>query len=99
MQHNFPGNVRELENLIESAVLLETTELLQPRSLPLQFLGGTSQASTEAWGDDTIIRPLDEVERNTILHALEVSDNNISRAARALGIDRSTLHRKLKELT
>lgn len=99
MQHDFPGNVRELENLIESAVLLERTDLLQPRSLPLQRLDGTSQAPTETWGNDSIIRPLDEVERNTILHALEVSDNNISRAARALGIDRSTLHRKLKELT
>ena len=99
MQHDFPGNVRELENLIESAVLLETTDLLQPRSLPLQLLGETSQAPIEAWEDTPIIRPLDEVERNTILHALKVSENNISRAARALGIDRSTLHRKLKELT
>jgi transcriptional regulator with PAS, ATPase and Fis domain len=99
MQHDFPGNVRELENLIESAVLLETTDLLQPRSLPLQLLGETSQIPTDAWEDTSIIRPLDEVERNTILHALKVSDNNISRAARALGIDRSTLYRKLKELT
>ncbi|MDE0683512.1 MAG: sigma-54 dependent transcriptional regulator, partial [Candidatus Poribacteria bacterium] len=97
MQHDFPGNVRELENAIESAILVETTDLLQRRSLPLQLLQGISQASTEGWADARVIRPLDEVEQNTILHALEVSDNNISQAARALGIDRSTLHRKLKK--
>ena len=97
MQHDFPGNVRELENLIESAVLLETTDLLQSRSLPLQMLQGTSQTDRPGWADAAIIRPLDEVERNTILHALEISDNNISAAAQALGIDRSTLHRKLKK--
>lgn len=97
MQHDFPGNVRELENLIESAVLLEATDLLQRRSLPLQLLRRTSQTTTEDWEDGAIIRPLDEVEQNTILRALEVSDNNISAAAQALGIDRSTLHRKLKK--
>ena len=96
-QYDFPGNVRELENAIESAVLVETTDLLQSRSLPLELLRGTSQAARGIWADAPVIRPLDEVERNTILHALEASDNNISQAARALGIDRSTLHRKLKK--
>ena len=97
MQHDFPGNVRELENVIESAVLLETTDLLQRRSLPLQLLQATSEIDRDSLTDSAIVRPLDEVERRTILHALEVSDNNISRAAQALGIDRSTLHRKIKK--
>ena len=97
MQHDFPGNVRELENVIESAVLLETTELLQRHSLPLQLLQATSEIDIDGLTDSPVIRPLDEVERRTILHALEVSDNNISSAARALGIDRSTLHRKIKK--
>ena len=97
MQYNFPGNVRELENVIESAVLLETTDLLQRRSLPLQLLQATSEINRGALTDSPVIRPLDEIERRTILHALEVSDNNISSAARALGIDRSTLHRKIKK--
>ena len=99
MQHDFPGNVRELENAIESAVLLETTDQLQRRSLPLQLLQAMPQTATVKPTDVPAIRPLDEVERRTILHALKVTGDNISAAARALGIDRSTLHRKLKGLT
>ncbi len=97
MQHNFPGNVRELENAIESAVLLETTDLLQHRSLPLYLSGATSQNTKSMPPDATPILSLDEVERKAIRHALEVTDNNISYAAQALGINRSTLHRKLKK--
>ncbi|MYB64855.1 response regulator [Candidatus Poribacteria bacterium] len=97
IQYDYPGNVRELENAIESAVLVETSELLQRRSLPLHLLQANPQTDIAAPTDTGIILPLDEVERRTIQHALEVIDNNVSRAARALGVDRSTLHRKLKK--
>ncbi len=97
MQYDYPGNVRELENAIESAVLVETADLLQRRSLPLHLLQAIPQTEAGEPTDTDVILPLDEVERRTIQHALEVIDNNVSRAARALGIDRSTLHRKLKK--
>ena len=96
IHHEFPGNVRELENAIESAVLIETTDILQRRSLPLDLLQSALQTPTLALTDPDAILPLDEVERRAIVRALEASDNNISRAAEALGINRSTLHRKLK---
>lgn len=96
MQYDFPGNVRELENAIESAVLLETTDILQRRSLPLQMLQHT-QTDIDPMMETPVIYPLDEVEQKAIRHALDVTDNNISLAARSLGIDRSTLHRKLKK--
>ena len=94
MQYDFPGNVRELENIIERAVLLETTELLQPSNLPPQILSVTFAQPTSI--DSTEILPLEEVERQTLAHALKVTDNNITKAAQALHIDRSTLYRKLK---
>ena len=97
MQHDFPGNVRELENAIESAVLLETTDLLQRHNFP-SHLQQASASNVPGDPTNTAILPLNEVERRTIRHALEATDNNISAAARALGIDRSTLHRKLKDL-
>ena len=96
-QHDFPGNVRELENIIESAVLFETTDLLQRQNLPLHLAQGDLQAATSSPTDATVILPLDEVERRAIVHALKVMDNNISDAAQALGIGRTTLYRKLKQ--
>ena len=96
-QHDFPGNVRELKNAIESAVLSETTDLLQPQSLPLHLTQGDSQVATGDLIDVTVILPLDEIEQNAIVHALKVTGGNMSDAARALGIDRSTLYRKLKK--
>ncbi len=97
MQHDFPGNVRELENAIESAVLLETTDLLQRWNLPLNLLETVSPTDTGNPTHTAAILTLDAVERRSILQALKVTNNNISAAARALGIDRSTLHRKLRK--
>ncbi|MDE0019257.1 MAG: sigma-54 dependent transcriptional regulator [Candidatus Poribacteria bacterium] len=97
IQHDFPGNVRELENVIERAVLYETTDLLQPQSLLLHQTRGGSQQATSGPTDATTILPLDEVERRVIVHALKVTSNNTSDAAEALGIGRTTLYRKMKK--
>lgn len=96
MQHDFPGNVRELENIIERAVLLETTELLQPSSLPTQISSMISSQPILLPSDSTEILPFEEVERQTLAHALKVMDNNVAKTAQALKIARSTLYRKLK---
>ena len=96
MQYDFPGNVRELENIIERAVLLETTELLQPNNLPSQILSMISSQPVSPPSGSTEILPLEEVERQTLAHALKAMDNNVTKAAQALKIDRSTLYRKLK---
>ena len=96
-QHDFPGNVRELENAIERAVLYQTTHLLQPQSLLLHQTRGGSQPATSSPTDATDILTLKEVERRAIVHALKVMDNNVPDAAQALGIGRSTLYRKLKQ--
>ena len=96
MQYDFPGNVRELENTIQSAVLLETTELLQPNNLPRQILSMISFQSILSPPDAAGILPLEEVERQILAHALRLMDNDVTRAAQALKIDRSTLYRKVK---
>ena len=96
MQYDFPGNVRELENIIERAVLLETTELLQPSNLPPRISSMISSQPALFSPDSTEILSFEEVERQTLAHALKVTDNNVTKAAQALNIDRSTLYRKLK---
>ena len=97
MQYDFPGNVRELENIIERAVLLETTELLQPSNLPPQISSMSSSQPILFHPDSAAIPPFEEVERQTLAHALKVMDNNVTRTAQALKIARSTLYRKLKQ--
>ena len=94
LQHDWPGNVRELENAIERAVLLETDAVLQASSLPLQLSPAVAAGSDHS--TLAAVLPLAEVERRALIHALEVADNNVTQAAQALGINRATLHRKLK---
>ena len=96
-QHDFPGNVRELKDAIESGVLRETTDLLQPQSLRLHLTQEDSQTATGSPTDTTDILTLKEAERIAIIQALKVTGGNISEAARALGIGRNTLYRKMEE--
>ncbi|MYE89026.1 PAS domain-containing protein [Candidatus Poribacteria bacterium] len=96
MQYGFPGNVRELESIIERAVLLETTELLQSSSLPPEILRMKLSQSILSSPGSTEILPFEEVERQVLAHALKVMDNDVTKAAQALKIGRSTLYRKLK---
>ena len=98
VQYDFPGNVRELENVIERAVLFETTEFLQPDSLSLQIPSVRSAEAIDSSASvSNVIVPLDAVERRAIIHALKVMGNNVTKAAEALGIDRVTFHRKLNK--
>ncbi len=93
-RHAWPGNVRELENVICSALVLETTDMLQAANLPPELLPadtGTPPAAAAT------VAPLADVERRAIAHALEMSGRNLTQAAQALGINRTTLHRKLKK--
>jgi PAS domain S-box-containing protein len=89
MHYEFPGNVRELENLIERAFILCTGEEIGAECLPQSLLCG---AAVPVTGLDA----LEQVERETVRKALHRHDGNRTRAARELGIHRSTLLRKIK---
>jgi len=90
--YDWPGNVRELENALERAFLLSGEEIM-PDDLPSRI----SKAATESEPISENRRPtLEEVERRYILETLAAFDNDKAAAARSLGIDLSTLYRKLK---
>jgi DNA-binding NtrC family response regulator len=100
LQHAWPGNVRELASVLESAILDSTTGILRPNDLALHtpremappVLSNSSSAPpTEVPGDLT----LDAAIRRHIQLVLEINRGNKLRAARQLGISRSTLYRLL----
>jgi len=95
LQYDWPGNIRELENAVERAVLLETTETLQVGNFPPE-LSPLTAAQHDLLSPTTIL-PLLEVERQAIIRALDLSAHNVAHAAQALGINRATLYRKLKK--
>ena len=105
MSYDWPGNVRELENTVERAVLLERSDVLQASNPALSGLHSTGVGYTPDSDNDnmpshpstsTEILSLEEMEKQALVHALEATDNNITKAAQALGISRVTIHRKLK---
>jgi len=87
--YDYPGNVRELENIIERAMILETSELLTPRSLLVE--GGATAGSAE----EEPLR-MEEAERDHILRVLHSCRGRKLEAARLLGINKTTLWRKMK---
>ena len=88
LQHDFPGNVRELENVLEAAVALAAGARIEADDIRLA--AGTRQARRPL--DDG---PLDDVVRSHVLGVLDRCAGNRAVAARTLGIDRSTLYRML----
>uniref|UniRef100_A0A832MK90 Sigma-54-dependent Fis family transcriptional regulator n=1 Tax=Eiseniibacteriota bacterium TaxID=2212470 RepID=A0A832MK90_UNCEI len=98
--YRWPGNVRELRNVIERVLLLEAEgDEIRAEHLPPEVTGGRRGAAASADPfPPGVVRPLAEVERLAIAHALEVCGGNKTRAAQQLGISRQTLRTKLKEL-
>lgn len=95
VNHNWRGNVRELMNAIERAYLLSSGEI-DLESLPPRIRNG-AKGGFEIRDPDGIRPTLEEIERRYILETLQAVKNDKSAAAEILGIDLSTLYRKLKK--
>jgi len=94
MEHDFPGNVRELENIIEHAFVLCGGGVIRPEHLPAQLLKNSFGEPFQLGKAVT----LDAMERLVISDALRRNGGNRRKAAKELGINPSTLFRKLKTL-
>jgi DNA-binding NtrC family response regulator len=93
MVYDWPGNVRELQNALEHAVVLSRSELIEPTSLPERI---TRRRKEPLIAERAQPNPaLDVIERAYIMWVLQAEGGNKTRAAEVLGIDPSTLYRKL----
>jgi PAS domain S-box-containing protein len=101
IDYDWPGNVRELENAIERGVLLETSGMLQADSLPSEISSAEGQFPSSIAEDGVLmtgrIPRLEDMEKRLLQHALKVTGYNITETARALGIGRVTVYRKLEK--
>jgi DNA-binding NtrC family response regulator len=98
LKYNYPGNVRELENVIQRAIVMTRGKILTTEDLPIYI---KSNKSEDALPTEKGRRPLDEIveelERKLISEALEQSFGNQSKAAGLLGISERNLRYKLKK--
>ena len=111
LNYHWPGNIRELKNAIERAVLVESEEWVEADDLSVDSeqakpKASTSESTTVTTIDLNLIKfeipdegiPLEEIERNIVLSALEKADGNISKAARLLRINRGKFRYRLERL-
>jgi DNA-binding NtrC family response regulator len=87
MHYDFPGNIRELRNVIERSIIISEGNTLNENTLPKEFfLNEKNSSNTDK---------LSEVEKSHILKILQETDGNKTRTAEILGIGLTTLYRKL----
>lgn len=89
----FPGNIRELKNLVERCVLMATSEVIDQMDIERNIESESVAASADAVG----LATLDQIEKEAILKAMVLYHGNVSRVARALGLSRGALYRRFEK--
>lgn len=100
-KYDWYGNIRELQNIINRAVLLSKSDVIKSETLPDEFKLNSLQANTEQTGFKKMglseLKQATKItEKEVIMKALSESNNNKSKAAKILNIDRKTLYNKIK---
>jgi two-component system NtrC family response regulator len=101
IKYSFPGNVRELENIVQRAVVLTRKDLITKSDLPIH-IAGTDKSNCACDGPDDVPlgdlnQAVADLERRMIDKALTETNGNQSKAAELLGINERTLRYKLKK--
>jgi len=90
MTHDYPGNIRELENIIEHAFVLCNNSVIKPEHLPANFITGEAASEQEA-------HTVQDFEKHLITETLRKNNWSRSKTAAEMGINASTLWRKMKK--
>ncbi|MFH1761532.1 MAG: sigma-54 dependent transcriptional regulator [bacterium] len=96
MNYDYKGNIRELENIIERAVIMSENDIIKRQDMPENMVINRPLLSPGKEIKAKLDQTLEELERNHIAEVMERYQHNQTEAAKVLGISRSTLWRKLK---
>jgi DNA-binding NtrC family response regulator len=97
MKHNYPGNVRELENIVERAVVLTRSKVITLNDLPINIKGFKEEKSITASEEETLTEQVEALEKQLIFDALQQSGGNQTKAGKLLGLTERNLRYKLKK--
>jgi len=100
MQYDWPGNLRELKNVIERLVIMTPGNIIRAESIPANMLGGTRRRPAAiAFGGElrTLRDAKNDFEKQYIHHCLKAHGGNITKTAQTLGIERTYLHKKIRQ--
>ena len=96
-RYDWPGNIRELQNLCERLVIMTTGDTIGECDIPSHILRPRGLFSPSLSGDLTLKQVKQNLERDYIVWHLQKADWNISKTARQLGIERTNLHKKITQ--
>ncbi len=97
-KYNWPGNIRELENIIERSVLLADSTTIKADDLPDSILNFNDNSSSNTTTKRELRSIIDDAQRNHIIRVLEETSGNKKLTAKILGVDPATLYRKMEKL-
>jgi two-component system NtrC family response regulator len=98
MKYNYPGNIRELENIVHHSVVLARGNVISSSDLPQNLINsGVKENSFEANSNETLPEQVEKLEKMLVLNALKRTNNNQLRAAKLLGISERNLRYRLEK--
>jgi two-component system NtrC family response regulator len=97
MKYNYPGNVRELENIVERAVVLTRGKVITLSDLPMNIKGFKEEKTIPELGEMTLTEQVEALEKELIYDALQESKGNQTKAGKLLGLTERNLRYKLKK--